>query len=269
MQNPERFPPRKRFGAKSDPFDANDYSPDRFFDEPAESKVGFSSSKALSLRTLVEVIPNQLGNSCVGYGISSATHLHGKLHGFTIARPSALAIYALAAMGEFQTLPQRWPDDGCQPRLAMRGAQSVGLLPENEWQETADRIGKPVPLQVMRGALAHKLRSYYRVEVDVVDTLKKLLAAGAPSIFHTPVTQAMLDWADEEVITPDVFAGPKLGRHCQAIIGYDDARQAFEVLGSWGAGYADGGCSWISYEVIDSQLARDRYAVTSAPKGLK
>jgi len=41
-----------------------------------------------------------------------------------------------------------------------------------------------------------------------------------------------------------------LGGHCVALVGYDDSRQAFRIMNSWGTGWGDGGFLWVAYNAF-------------------
>ncbi len=47
-------------------------------------------------------------------------------------------------------------------------------------------------------------------------------------------------------------AGQPHGYHAMAIAGYDDARQAFLFMNSWGKDWGDGGAVWVHYDVAES-----------------
>ena len=37
------------------------------------------------------------------------------------------------------------------------------------------------------------------------------------------------------------------GAHAMVVVGYDDGKEAFEVMNSWGSGWGDGGFGWVKY----------------------
>lgn len=52
-----------------------------------------------------------------------------------------------------------------------------------------------------------------------------------------------------------------LGGHCVALVGYDDSRQAFRIMNSWGTGWGDNGFLWIAYHAF-SQIVQEAYLPT-------
>ncbi len=54
-------------------------------------------------------------------------------------------------------------------------------------------------------------------------------------------------------ITPGTvweYTGPSTGGHAMAVVGYDDAKQAFKVRNSWGADWGEAGYCWIGYDTF-------------------
>jgi hypothetical protein len=51
------------------------------------------------------------------------------------------------------------------------------------------------------------------------------------------------------------------GGHAMTVVGYDDARQAFRLVNSWGKQWGDRGFAWISYEAFNSNV-RESYTAT-------
>jgi len=49
----------------------------------------------------------------------------------------------------------------------------------------------------------------------------------------------------------DKPAGTLAGGHAMVIVGYDENRQAFQVLNSWGSNWCDNGFCWISYKYME------------------
>jgi len=60
----------------------------------------------------------------------------------------------------------------------------------------------------------------------------------------------------------DVPAAQGLGRHAVTLVGYDDTRQAFKLMNSWGTKWGDQGFTWISYKVaVDPRMVNDAYVM--------
>ncbi|MBN1964342.1 MAG: PQQ-binding-like beta-propeller repeat protein, partial [Anaerolineae bacterium] len=46
------------------------------------------------------------------------------------------------------------------------------------------------------------------------------------------------------------YTGPRTGGHAMAVVGYDDAKQAFKVRNSWGSDWGEDGYCWIGYDTF-------------------
>jgi hypothetical protein len=60
-----------------------------------------------------------------------------------------------------------------------------------------------------------------------------------------------------------VYTGPSgrnLGNHAMIVVGYDDSKNAFKVLNSWGTNWSTGGYCWISYSAF-AQRVIEAYSV--------
>jgi hypothetical protein len=80
----------------------------------------------------------------------------------------------------------------------------------------------------------------------VLDIVRQRLAAGHPVIFGMQIGDSFKTLR-AGAIYRDTPQGKPSG-HAMVVIGYDDRRQAFHVLNSWGAQWADSGYGWVSYE---------------------
>jgi C1A family cysteine protease len=63
---------------------------------------------------------------------------------------------------------------------------------------------------------------------------------------------------------PSLASGFKLyGAHAICLCGYDNERRAFRFKNSYGIGYADQGCAWISYDYIAKHtIDEEAFAIT-------
>ena len=50
------------------------------------------------------------------------------------------------------------------------------------------------------------------------------------------------------------------GNHAMLVVGYDDQRQAYKVMNSWGEGWGDKGFLWISYDTF-AALVNEAYTI--------
>ena len=103
---------------------------------------------------------------------------------------------------------------------------------------------------------ASEVRGIGYIGQSTVDTVKALLSAGTPVTFAFDAGQYDPAFADGNyIMTSKEYSSFGLN-HAQTIVGYDDSIQddgekgAFRVVNSWGAGWADGGFYWLTYDAL-------------------
>jgi len=106
-------------------------------------------------------------------------------------------------------------------------------------------------------AANYKISSYATVPVTV-DAIKAQLAAGKILVVAGSVYGAYMNLGYDQVIT--TAKGRVYGGHCYSCVGYDDAKNAFKFMNSWGTSWATDGFGWIDYAII-SKYWREAYVV--------
>ena len=104
---------------------------------------------------------------------------------------------------------------------------------------------------------AKKFRIDFWRQVNIQDTkeVKAQLAAGYPVIIGADVTKEFIDegYAKKaDFIWKD--AGTSAGGHCMLLVGYNDQKNAFRVMNSWGKDWGDNGFTWIDYKFFPTVI---------------
>lgn len=99
-------------------------------------------------------------------------------------------------------------------------------------------------------ALNYKCDSWQFIQNDV-STFKQILA------YRHAFVVGLKVYPDFDALSStnpiyDVLSGNPRGRHALCIVGYDDAKQAFKFVNSWGKSYGLDGYGWISYNLISN-----------------
>ncbi|MBN2487036.1 MAG: AbfB domain-containing protein [Bacteroidales bacterium] len=98
-------------------------------------------------------------------------------------------------------------------------------------------------------AVTYKINNWYTLGITV-NNIKAKLNSGQPVIVAGPVNNDYMNLANGAVL--GTFNGTNLGYHCYIIVGYDDAKNAFKFMNSWGTGWASGGFGWINYNNLSA-----------------
>jgi C1A family cysteine protease len=140
----------------------------------------------------------------------------------------------------------------------------MGAPPESDWPYVISKFKQDVTAKFKDVALKHKVISYHRVPQNL-DSIKTALA----NELH-PISFGFLVYESFEttaVAKTGIVPMPKakeqcMGGHAVLIVGYDDAKQSFIVMNSWGSSWGDKGYFYLPYTyVTNSKLASDFWLI--------
>jgi C1A family cysteine protease len=97
-------------------------------------------------------------------------------------------------------------------------------------------------------AASYKINSYSIVLINDITAIKTLLSQNHPLLLGISTDQ-QFDNAGPGFVWSS-YGSAISSLHEVTICGYDDARQAFKIVNSWGTGWGDAGYSWISYDFL-------------------
>ena len=156
--------------------------------------------------------------------------------------------------------------------LSSRGALSWAEMPYNP----DDFMLLPTAQQLQA---ARRFRISYWRQVNPLDPMemKAQLQAGYPVMIGALIDDGLYNLQPGKVWSHKT--GASRGGHAMVVVGYDDVREAFKVLNSWGGKWADKGYGWIDYRhfnrvVREAYVAKDAFntvgpqAPTSITEGL-
>lgn len=82
-----------------------------------------------------------------------------------------------------------------------------------------------------------------------VDHVKRALARHKPVVIGMVLLENFLALkSGDEMWYPNVGKTNLFGGHAMVVVGYDDGRKAFELMNSWGKGWANEGFVWVRYD---------------------
>ncbi len=167
-------------------------------------------------------------------------------------------------------------DTGAYLRTTMGGMRLFGVPPEGYWPYLINQFDDEPPAFCYAFAQNYQALIYYRLDPygsaqdQVLDNVKRALAAGLPSMFGFTVYSSM--WGvggDGEIPFPQLGETVE-GGHAIVAVGYDDDRKigthkgALKIRNSWGASWGDMGYGWLPYEYILEGLADDFWSLVHA-----
>lgn len=104
--------------------------------------------------------------------------------------------------------------------------------------------------------------TWRNAEADTVGQARNHLADGFPIVIGMLVGKPFI--AHRGPRGSENYVGPqnsdKEGGHAMCVVGYDDSRNAFKLINSWGTDWGTNGYGWVSYETFKRKV-REAYVV--------
>lgn len=140
--------------------------------------------------------------------------------------------------------------------LSGRGAISWAEMP----YQTGDFTRQP-SLEQLKIAKRYRIAYWRQVNIRDRQEVKAQLMAGYPVMIGAMVDESLYRLKPGTVWRRS--AGKSLGGHAMVLVGYDENRQAFKLMNSWGPNWAEHGFGWIDYRQFN-QVVREGYVAKDA-----
>jgi hypothetical protein len=96
-------------------------------------------------------------------------------------------------------------------------------------------------------AANYKITGYSKVLASDIGTIKSILASNKPLVSQYSIDDNFRNGAPDYIWNS--FSGNP-GFHALCIVGYDDTKNAFLIVNSWGTEFGDNGYRWIDYSFL-------------------
>ena len=182
----------------------------------------------------------------------------------TSEEPSPAYVYnRLRPRGSGCSVPTRIVD-------ALTFLKSEGTVSLAEFPDTPDTCAEPVQHSLVSAQAAQRLGGWQAIDREkpgdrrspvVIDDIKGALFRGEPVVFAMPALDDFMRLAGPTIYTHATLESTNL--HAMTLVGYDEDRQAFRLINSWGTTWGDAGYAWISYDTF-RLLVGEAYALQRA-----
>lgn len=202
------------------------------------------------------VLDQSVLGSCTANAIANA-HYFGQLKQdpAAAALPSRLFIYYNQRM----MAGTHDHDSGATLRDGIKSIARQGVCTENRWPYDIAKFAKKPTTIAFKEALKQQELTYRRVPQSL-SQLKGCLAEGWPFLFGFTVYQSFESprvSRTGQISLPSPIESP-LGGHAALAVGYDDIRQNFTLMNSWGEKWGERGFGYLPYAyLLDPGLAGD------------
>lgn len=105
---------------------------------------------------------------------------------------------------------------------------------------------------VKQRAKNYAIAEWRRVDFKDDIEVKSQLNSGFPVVIGMRVDQGFQNLGFNQIYTGP--SGLEKGGHAMVVTGYDDSKQAYKVLNSWGTSFGTNGYAWISYYAFKSRV---------------
>ncbi|PKL74960.1 MAG: hypothetical protein CVV27_17825, partial [Candidatus Melainabacteria bacterium HGW-Melainabacteria-1] len=143
--------------------------------------------------------------------------------------------------------------------LSNQGAVSLAEMPYND----RDYRSAP-PRHLLSNARRYRIDYWRQVNIRDLKEVKAQLNAGYPVLIGALIDEGFLKTKGNLIWSKQ--SGQGLGGHAMVIVGYDDSRQAFKLINSWGSDWGDKGFGWIAYKFFPT-VVREGYVAKDALNG--
>ncbi len=152
---------------------------------------------------------------------------------------------------------------------ALTFLKTEGTASLEQFPDDPGACADPLPHSLVGGASEQRLGGWRAIEREnpgdrhspvVIDDIKGALFRQQPVVFAMPVRDDFMAFAGPGIYT---HADPETENwHAMALVGYDEDRQAFRLINSWGSTWGDAGYAWIAYDTF-KRLVGEAYALQS------
>lgn len=245
----------KRFGWIPDLPDARDY----MYAAPQPTLQALPAR--VDLRSACPPVLDQgtLG-SCTANAIASAHRFDQmKQAPAAVFAPSRLFIYYNERVIEHSVSA----DSGAMLRDGIKSIARQGVCAEPQWPYVITKFAAKPPAPCYAAALDHQAVSYQRLLQNLTQ-MKGCLASGYPFVLGFTVYESFEspDVAASGVVPLPDLREAVVGGHAVMAVGYDDPKQRFTIMNSWGVRWgARGFCTMPYAYLADSDLAADFWTV--------
>lgn len=126
--------------------------------------------------------------------------------------------------------------------------KTVGITNLNEFPYDQNDCFRIPHENLKYSANRNRIADYRTVDYKNDMSVKSQIASNFPVVFLMQVDEGF-----QRLQNGQIYYGPSgknLGNHAMVVVGYDDTKNAFKVINSWGTDWSSGGYGWISYSAF-------------------
>jgi len=158
-------------------------------------------------------------------------------------------------------------DGGSRIMDALNLVSQQGLCTWNDMPYDQNDYRTQPSATARANAKTYKIDYWRQVNIRDVKEVKAQVNSGYPVIIAANIDQGFenLNMYNEQSIWKQRL-GSERGGHAILVVGYDDSKNAFKIINSWGTNWGQNGYGWIDYNYFP-QVVREGYVAKDARNG--
>ncbi len=142
--------------------------------------------------------------------------------------------------------------ESAMDQLIVRGGASLASAP---YTNLGDCSETPLPAWNQEAG-ENRLVNYRKIADKnnaasmTVENFKAYLAEGRPVVIGARLGDRFMQWKSSAVIDYDTYLNPGMQHayHAMVMSGYDDSKNAFKLMNTWGSTWGNEGTIWVDYD---------------------
>ena len=136
---------------------------------------------------------------------------------------------------------------GFEPAYDVLISNGVSTMASSPYTGLGDCSSSPSPSEDTNAG-QYKIQSYREVEVNT-QKIKEYLAQNRALSFGAKLGDNFMAANSDAVHSSDTYGySGQHAYHAMTLCGYDDSKQAFRIVNTWGTSWGDGGYLWVDYD---------------------
>ncbi len=198
--------------------------------------------------------------SCVGWSVGYALRTYYEhLNHHTPLNNSRSLFSPSYVYNQIISMPGQC-NSGSRISRALSLIQSQGISSISEFPYDPRNCTRIPDEATIEAARHHSISGFSALNAGNVDDAKGRIASGNPVAIGFNIDNRSMSGMHAGDIYDGGVEDPNFG-HAVVLVGYDDSRQAFKFINSWGRGWGENGFGWLSYRVYRSSV-RDAFTIT-------
>lgn len=194
-------------------------------------------------------------SSCVGWSLGyAAMTIEKAVEEGWKEQPDLINEHAFSPMFLYNQIKLGDCKFGAELSSAFQFLEKRGNVKHHDFKVLNNCDSLPSPTLAEKGKLNtiaefHTLFTPDEKDELKIQRVKANLNEQKPVVIGMLVLENFLDMkSDEDTWYPSIGNTHIFGGHAMVVVGYDETRQAFEVMNSWGETWANNGFAWIRYD---------------------